>query len=313
MVVPEPRRTLSAGTALQALIHGLKLSMSDGHLRGRIIVAILVNATLFGLLVYGIVVSSFGAVDSLMAIDTSGFRGIGFLPDVVNDWFLGVVPAVITAIGGLLKVVVGVVTLMASPLLFRLLAVSILPVYQEGVFLSARARAGGGEPPNASPGLVRTIWIEVRRFSVFGVLSLLLLPLNLLPVVGTVIYGGAQGLLAAQTLGWDLLSHHFEIHGMSLEEQRTWVRSHRGAVLAFGGASLVLCMIPVLQILFITTNVAGAGVLSAWIELAEGDGEVPAVTGDVEPDAQEEELENPPAQAADGADQSEGTGSDGDG
>ncbi|MEC9072397.1 MAG: EI24 domain-containing protein [Myxococcota bacterium] len=270
MVASEETRTLSAGTALAALLHGLKLSMKDGQLRGRIMVAILVNALLFGLLIYGIVMVSFGAVDTLMAIDTSGFSGIGFLPDVVNDWVLGVIPAVISAIGGLLKVVVGVVTLMASPLLFRLLAVSILPIYQEGVFLSARAHAGGGEPPNASPGLVRTIWIEIRRFSVFGVLSLLLLPLNLVPVIGTVVYGVAQGLLAAQTLGWDLLSHHFEIHGMSLEEQRTWVRTHRGVVLAFGGASLALCMVPVLQILFITTNVAGAGVLSAWIEQAEG-------------------------------------------
>jgi len=303
MVAPEQNPSLTPGRALEALLHGLRLSLKSGQLRSRIIVAILVNATLFGLLVTGIVFSSFGAVDSLTAIDTSGYGGVGFLPDVVNEWVLGVIPSVISAIGGLLKVVVVVVTLMASPLFFRLLAVSILPIYQEGVFLSARSHAGGGDPPNPSPGLLRTVWVEVRRFTVFGLLSLLLLPLNLLPVVGTVLYAGAQGLLAAQTLGWDLLSHHFELHAMNLEAQRAWVRSHRGVVLVFGGASLVLCMIPVLQIIFITTNVAGAGVLSAWIDGAEESIGASSLAG--EADENDEDAVADSGRAQDGGDQSE--------
>ena len=269
MSPPEQNQPLTTVGALKALARGVTLSLRDRQLRGRLLVAILVNAVLFGLLVTGILYAAFAGLDILMGIDTAGFQGFGFVPDAVNNWMAGMIPSLVAAIGGLLKVLVVLVTLMASPLLFRILAVCILPVYQEGVFLSARSIAGGGEVGNPPPALVRVIWIEVRRFTVFGLLSLCLLPLNLLPIIGTVVYGVLQGLLAAQTLGWDLLSHHFELHAMSLSEPRSWVRAHRGPVLAFGGASLVLCMIPVLQIVFITTNVAGAGVLSAWIDGAD--------------------------------------------
>jgi len=67
-------------------------------------------------------------------------------------------------------------------------------------------------------------------------------------------------------MGWDLLSHHFELHDLDYGEQKAWVRENRVMVLTLGGAATALCAIPVLQLLFITTNVAGAGVLSARLD-----------------------------------------------
>ena len=107
---------------------------------------------------------------------------------------------------------------------------------------------------------------DLKRLVRFLTLSVLLLLLHLIPVVGSILYVIAQFYLAAWTLGWDLLSHHFELHGLDLHGQGRWVREHRALVLAFGSGAALLAMVPLAQLVFISTNVASAGVLSAWLD-----------------------------------------------
>ncbi len=233
-------------TVFGALGAGVRIGLTDHHVRRVMVASLLVNAAAFLLLFAGLV---WGAFTLTAAWADGGF------------WLFETLAWVVRA-----AAVVG--ALFVAPVLFNLLAGVVLPLFQEPVFKAARRRAGGPdrEPPggvSATTGIVAT---SLRRLARFVGLSLLLLPLNLVPGVGSLAYVVLQFLLGAHTLAWDLMAFHFELHGVAYAEQKRFLRRNRAAMLALGSAALGLCLVPIAQLVFITTNVAGAGVLSAWMD-----------------------------------------------
>lgn len=159
--------------------------------------------------------------------------------------------------------------LLLAPALFNGLAGLVLPMLHERLFLAARERSGGAPVAERSGSALRDAAGELRRVGRLGVLAVAPLPLLLVPVVGAVAYGLIQALNGAWVLGWDLLALHFSLHGVPYHEQRRFLARNRLAVLALGAVAGVLALIPVLQLLFVTTNVVGAGVLSAALDRRE--------------------------------------------
>ena len=242
--------------AFAALRAGIALSFGDPALRRRIVVSVVVNGVAFMALLAGMLwATSEGvtwALDGAESVDPAWYESVWYSLRGGLRW--------------LLYAVIVLAALLYAPVLFSLLASVVLPPFHGPVFTAARHQAGGPSVEGARISLVRTTLADLKRLVRFVVYSLLLLPLNLVPVLGSAAYVFAQFILSANTLGWDLLSHHFELHGLSLEAQQEWVRGHRGLVLALGAGATVLAMIPLAQVVFITTNVAGAGVLSAWLD-----------------------------------------------
>ncbi|MGB0589435.1 MAG: EI24 domain-containing protein [Myxococcota bacterium] len=242
--------------AFAALRHGIVLSLGDPRMRRRIVVSILVNGVVFAMLLASLSwVASQGvawAFDGAEVADPTWYE---------SAWY--------AARGGLrwvLWFVLGLGVLLYAPVLFVLLASVVLPPFHGPVFAAARTHSGGPSVEATPVSMGSSLLYDLKRLVRFVGLSLLLLPLNLLPVIGSVAYLVAQFLLSARTLGWDLLSHHFELHGMGLEAQEEWVGKRRALVFGLGAGATLLAMLPLVQIVFITTNVAGAGVLSAWLD-----------------------------------------------
>ena len=247
---------VAAREAISALSTGIALSLGEPSLRRRIAVSVVVNGLVFALVLAG---ALWGASE-LVAWAFSG--------EEVSDpaWYEAAWYSVKDGLRWLLYVALVVGALLYSPVLFSLLAGVLLPPFLGPVFKAARGHAGGPPVEASALSLAKTVTGDLRRLVRFMLYSLLLLPLNIIPGVGSVLYLVAQFLLSARTIGWDLLAHHFELHGMDLAAQRQWVRAHRGLVLTLGSGATLLAMVPLAQILFITTNVAGAGVLSAWLD-----------------------------------------------
>lgn len=258
-IIPLMSRPVGMRDALGALQRGITLSLGDPALKRRIALSILVNAVAFVALLCGLLWGAVELVDwalgGSVAADPSWYESLWYEARDGLRWLLyGVF-------------VIG--ALFYSPVLFTILASAVLPAFHGPVFSAARQRAGGPVVDGPQTGLARTLLTELTRLIRFVVYSVLLLPLNLVPVIGSVAYLALQFYLSATTLGWDLLAYHFELHGMDLPAQRAFVRQNKGVVLALGGGATVLAMVPVAQLVFITTNVAGAGVLSAWLDGAE--------------------------------------------
>ncbi|KAE8390255.1 hypothetical protein BDV23DRAFT_88606 [Aspergillus alliaceus] len=94
--------------------------------------------------------------------------------------------------------------------------------------------------------------------------TLIYLPLNLIPMVGTALYAYTQG----KKLGPVAHTRYFQLKGWSEKEKDAWVEKNRGAYTGLGMASFVLEMIPFASIGFAFTNTVGAALWAADLEKA---------------------------------------------
>ena len=89
------------------------------------------------------------------------------------------------------------------------------------------------------------------------------LPLNLIPVVGTVLFIAMQG----KRTGPFLHSRYFELKGMGRRQREQFIEERRGAYTSFGVVATLLEMVPVAGLFFAFTNSVGAALWASDIEV----------------------------------------------
>ncbi|OJD24912.1 hypothetical protein ACJ73_03724 [Blastomyces percursus] len=92
--------------------------------------------------------------------------------------------------------------------------------------------------------------------------SLMYLPLNMIPVVGTVLYVVAQG----KRLGPVMHERYFQLKGWDSKKKRAWITAHHAAYTSFGAAAFVLEMVPFASLAFAYTNTVGAALWASNLE-----------------------------------------------
>ncbi|KAI0975778.1 hypothetical protein F4678DRAFT_418478 [Xylaria arbuscula] len=88
------------------------------------------------------------------------------------------------------------------------------------------------------------------------------LPLNFIPVVGTIIFIILQG----RTRGKQVHGRYFQLKGWSSAQQRDWLEKHNAPYTTFGTVATLLEMIPIASTFFAFTNTVGAALWAADIE-----------------------------------------------
>ncbi|KAI1403119.1 hypothetical protein F4819DRAFT_484907 [Hypoxylon fuscum] len=129
-----------------------------------------------------------------------------------------------------------------------------------GVVSEGRQLKSGSDP------IARLGKIIKNPFSKFSpkaiVRYIMYLPLNFIPVVGTVIFILLQG----RTRGSSVHGRYFQLKGWSSSQQQDWLERHTGPYATFGVLATLLEMIPVLSMFFVFTNTVGAALWAADIE-----------------------------------------------
>ncbi|KAK4242036.1 outer spore wall protein RRT8 [Achaetomium macrosporum] len=101
------------------------------------------------------------------------------------------------------------------------------------------------------------------RFSVNELIRYFMyLPLNFIPVVGTV----AFILIRGRSRGESVHERYFQLKAWSASRKSEWLKTHKGPYTAFGTVATLLEMIPLASILFSFTNTVGAALWAADIE-----------------------------------------------
>ncbi|KAJ5485632.1 hypothetical protein N7539_005620 [Penicillium diatomitis] len=125
-----------------------------------------------------------------------------------------------------------------------------------------KPRSGGAD---AVARLGKVISRPLARFTPQAIFrSLIYLPLNLIPVVGTLLYIAFQG----KRVGPTLHARYFELKGWNARQREEWVAKHHGAYTGLGMAAFALEMIPFASIAFSYTNTVGAALWAADMEKA---------------------------------------------
>ncbi|KAF9290678.1 hypothetical protein BGZ68_006393 [Mortierella alpina] len=148
---------------------------------------------------------------------------------------------------------------------------ALMPLWEDALFDAVlRTRklgyiidAAHGDYRTCLNGLMGGIYIILFQSVVllfFQIVSLIvLLPLHVVPVVGTVVYCYLNGwvMTFSKRIHYDV-----ELRKMSVNQSRKYAWRHRSEFCEFGAVAVFLEMTPVLNILFFWTNVVGAAL---WV------------------------------------------------
>ncbi|KAK4102711.1 hypothetical protein N658DRAFT_321212 [Parathielavia hyrcaniae] len=93
------------------------------------------------------------------------------------------------------------------------------------------------------------------------------LPLNFIPVVGTVIFV----LLRGRARGESVHDRYFQLKRWPAARKSKWLQEHKGAYTGFGTVATLLEMVPLASVLFSFTNTVGAALWAADIEAKENE------------------------------------------
>ncbi|CAG8426792.1 unnamed protein product [Penicillium salamii] len=94
--------------------------------------------------------------------------------------------------------------------------------------------------------------------------ALIILPLNLIPVVGTALYVFVQGKRA----GPGFHARYFQLKGWNSTQREEWIATNRAAYTGLGMAAFLLEMVPFASMVFSFTNTVGAALWAADLEKA---------------------------------------------
>ncbi|GJJ71227.1 CysZ protein [Entomortierella parvispora] len=173
---------------------------------------------------------------------------------------------------GLAWFVCVIFVLLELALMILLFYLIILPIYQDGLFdrvLKLRGLRHVLEQ-NKGNGVVKCMrGVQGGLLIVFIqiIVLLLTLPLNLVPVLGQVIYAGINGWI----LTFGMRFHYdVEIRNYSVSQSKSEAWKRRSDFVGFGGIAVLLELIPLANLLFMWTNIVGCALWVAdEIEKAE--------------------------------------------
>ncbi|KAG1690185.1 hypothetical protein DVH05_028392 [Phytophthora capsici] len=97
------------------------------------------------------------------------------------------------------------------------------------------------------------------------ILLILTLPLNLLPIIGSILYAWLNGTI----LAWEYHLLYFEFKNFSYGQQKAFIKEHKVQYSSFGMQALLMEMIPGVGSLFVFTNTCGAALMAANLEEEE--------------------------------------------
>jgi len=114
-----------------------------------------------------------------------------------------------------------------------------------------------------SKQLGRLLTKPLSRFSLDSMVRYVIsLPLNFIPVVGTVVFLGFNGHKA----GPGFHARYFQLKGYDEEKRMNAIHRRRGAYTAFGTTTVVLNLIPLASTFFSFTSIVGAALWAADLE-----------------------------------------------
>ncbi len=111
--------------------------------------------------------------------------------------------------------------------------------------------------------VIITLVNELKKFVYFTLLQIAILPLNLVPGIGSVAYAVVGGYFTSMFLAYAFLEKSIESESwvISMKQRRQYMRSRRWAILGFGAASSLIFVVPFLNILLAPVAVVGAAML----------------------------------------------------
>ena len=232
---------ISTGT--RALARAFALVREPG-IRRYVIIPILINAVLFG----GLIWYGYGLYAPLVA------------------WIMSFVPSFLGFLEWIIWLFFGVLSALVVFFLFTPIANIVAAPFNALMAEKIEAHLTG-QPPSSKVGFMKmaidAIASQLRKLVYIGLWALGLFLVTLIPVVNII-----SPILWVVFGAWLLSLEYFDYpmgnHDLVFAEQKKRLAEHRGLALGFGGGLMIMTSIPVVNFIAMPIGVAGATLL--WVE-----------------------------------------------
>jgi uncharacterized protein involved in cysteine biosynthesis len=167
----------------------------------------------------------------------------------------------------LIRVMALLLVLLSSPVIALYLVHALAPLFAERVFLAALKARGSSLADGLVAGeglpLLTSVGISLKRLVRYVGLSLCIFAFSLIPFVGSAMGPPLQLLLSARMLSGELLDPYLSMRNMRWDAQRTYLQSHRPALVGFGIPWALIFAVPLVGALVFGLAQAAAAVLVA--------------------------------------------------
>lgn len=193
------------------------------------------------------------------AVSVIGLFAVGLYPqaELLKDAGL---PA---GLAWLVAVIMVIVEIFLITLIYSLV---IIGCYMDKIFEQVLTNRGYGElveNEKKHSSCVRScgaccrvsLWLRI-------VVLVVTLPLNLIPIVGTIAWVWLNGTI----LAWEYHLYYFELRNLSYAQQKQFIAERKAKYSSFGMQAMFLEMVPFLGSLFLFTNAIGAALFAADLE-----------------------------------------------
>jgi len=225
-------------------IKGLSFTWSHKSLLRLALVPILMNLGFFLLALFGFYLVFTGSVFPLIEFGEAWYYSILEYFLLFLAWLSLVLTAAITAF---------LITNILSALVF------------ESLSKKTEALISGKETEEDVPftlsSLIEPALAEVQRYGIYFFALILILPLNFLPVIGSVLYFACFAFISSFFFAYEFFDHTLSRRNMKFKEKKTFLLDNRGSSLGFGFGVFLLFLIPFAAIVIIPASVVGATLL----------------------------------------------------
>lgn len=270
----EPELTAPATTALSAFIKGLgyprralRIIRADRVLLRYALLPFLINVFVFALAIAAFVYW-FGDLWGLTSDWTRIARPEGWywLP------FYWVLAGVRWLLAGLLMIVALLITWFS----FTLVGNVIASPFNELLSINTERRLRDRASPESEEGwrallgeMARAVGDEARKMVFFLLVQAALLPLNFVPLIGTIVYTVLSLGFGVLFVALEFTDYPMARRRIPFAERRRAVWRHKALMSGFGGSLFLTFFIPGMNLICLPLGVVGGTLL--YLDLAEGD------------------------------------------
>lgn len=229
--------------AFVAPFKGAKLIISDKKLFALSVVPIIIDFLL--LVILGVIL--------FLHLDNLVYALIGH-PASTITWIIAILlfvlfGALAIALCALLLVIVG--TILLSPFL------DAISARTEKMFAGALSEEAGGIL-QAFRDISRSVKNAIKMLLFVVAIYLVLLPLNLIPLVGNIIYAIISAFVSFVLLGWEFLDFTWDRWRWTFRDKKEFVKKNLLSVAALGFSISFLLIIPVINLALMPAAACGA-------------------------------------------------------
>lgn len=182
----------------------------------------------------------------------------------------------------LLALLLAIAALLVVWFTFTLIGNVIASPFNELLSAATECRLGLRAPDDGGKGLLamgrearRAVGDELRRTAFFVLVQAALLPLNLIPVAGSVAYATISVAFGVLFVALDFTDYAMSRRRLPFAERRRTVFRHRALMAGFGSSLFLTIFVPGLSLLCMPLGVVGGTLLYLDLEASRGSGDPP--------------------------------------